>query len=72
MARCDRRQYPLVTFFVCASAVCLEAKLTAERDPSMTFSGYPLALKRCLNFKRLSSNVPLLRLVAGTKQSAVT
>ena len=31
--------------------------MTPDRDPSMIFSGYPLALRRCLNFKRPSSNV---------------
>ena len=28
----------------------------SNRDPSMMFSEYPLALRRCLNFKRPSSN----------------
>ena len=31
--------------------------MAPDRDPSMMFSGYPLALTRCLNFKRPSSNV---------------
>ena len=31
--------------------------MAPDRDPSMMFSGYPLALRRCLNFKRPSSNV---------------
>ena len=31
--------------------------MTPDRDLSMMFSGYHLALRRCLNFKRLYSNV---------------
>ena len=38
-------------------ADCLEVKLTPDRDLSMMFSGCPFALRRCLNFKRTSSNV---------------
>ena len=39
-------------FRVCVRADCLEAKLTPDRDLSMMFSGYPLALRRYWNFKR--------------------
>ena len=28
----DKRQNPLVTFFFCVSADCLEAKLTSDKD----------------------------------------
>ena len=53
------------SFCVCARNDCLEAKLTPERDFSMMFSGYPLALRLRLNFKRCSSNVSFEELVPG-------
>ena len=37
--------------------------MTPDRDLSMMFSGYPLALRRCLNFKRPSLNVSFEELV---------
>ena len=44
-------------FCLCVRADCLEAKLTLDRDLSMMFRRYPLALRCCLNFKRPSSNI---------------
>ena len=52
-------------FCVREKADCLEAKLTSDRDLSIMFSGYPLALRPCLNFKRPSSNFPFEELVLG-------
>ena len=52
-------------FGVCvfARADCLKAKLTPYNDLPVLFSGYPLALGRCMNFKSLSSNVSYEELV---------
>ena len=44
-------------FFLCLSADCLKAKLTSDIDLSMTFFGYPRALRRILKLQRHSSNV---------------
>ena len=40
--------------------------MTPDRDLSMMFSGYPLAFKCCLNFKRPSSNFFLEELVLSS------
>ena len=37
--------------------------MTSGRDLPMMFSGYPLAMRRCFNFKRPSSNVSFEELV---------
>ena len=37
--------------------------MTSDRDLSMMFSGYLLAMRRCFNFKRPSSNVSFEELV---------
>ena len=64
MVRCDKRQLNGGGRRL-SRKDCLEAKLTPERDYSIMFSGYPLALRRCLNFQRSSSNVSFEELVPG-------
>ena len=49
MTKGNKRSWP---FGVRAN--CLKAKLTPARDLSMMFSGYPFALRSCLNFKGLN------------------
>ena len=58
----NKRSWPFC-FCVRVKADYLKAKLTPDRDLSMMFSGYPLALRRCLNFKRPSLNVSFEELV---------
>ena len=58
VARCDERQYTFVTFrpLCILMADCLEASWPLTETFLWCF-WVPFALKRCLNFKRPSSNV---------------
>ena len=60
----NKRSWPF-GFCVCLRVDFQEAKLTPDRHLSMMFFGYPLALRRCLNFKPPSSNVFFEELVLG-------
>ena len=66
MTKGNKRSWPF-GFCACLRANCQEAKLTPDRDLSMMFSGYPPSMRRCLNFKRPSSNVFFRRV--SSKQS---
>ena len=56
MTKGNNRSWPF-GFCVCLKVDCQEAKLTPDSHLSMMFSGYPLASRLCLNFKRPTSNL---------------
>ena len=66
VVRSNKRQNPLIRLFFCVKADGLAAKLTPERDLSMTVLGWPRVLRCCLNFTRLSSNVVFEDLVLSS------